>query len=277
MEASRPFVGTSPIRARSVSPPAFRFAQGEDEAAMLKRAFTVAKPESRAIARFKALERLDQNDIDRIARAATDARFFPARTELARERGEPARPSILLRGWLAHQRILPDGRRQIVGFTLAGEMFGRNWSCQDMALTSQIALTDVLVCAAPVALDGTRLRDAYRKERLGKRLQLIDNVTRLGRMDAKERVCDFLLEILERLQLSGEARDNAFDMPLTQECFADAVGLTPVHLNRTIQACRRGGEISWSGGRVTIHDPAALARSLGRKPHLSVMTAINSD
>lgn len=231
----------------------------------LKRAFEVAKSEDRVVRRFQSFVPLDSGDIDRLSKAAAGARLFPPRTELARERGEPCRPSLLLRGWIGHQRILPDGRRQIVGFTLAGEMFGRSWTCQDVALTTQVALTDILVCPAPVAMNGTRLREAYRKERLYQRLQLIDGVTRLGRMDAKERVCHFLLEILERLQLSGGADDNGFDMPLTQECFADAVGLTPVHLNRTIQACRRAGDLSWKNGQVRIHDPAALARSLGRK------------
>ena len=233
---------------------------------MLKRAYTVARSEERAIKRFQSFVQLEQRDADRIAKAAADARYCPARTELARERGEPSRPSLLLQGWIAHQRILPDGRRQIVGFTLSGEMFGRSWSCQEVALTTQVALTDVLVCAAPVALEGTRLREAYRRERLCQRLQLIDAVTRLGRMDAKERVCDFLLEILERLQLSGGADENSFEMPLTQECFSDAVGLTPVHLNRTIQACRRSGDLSWKNGQITLHDPVKLTRSLGRRP-----------
>lgn len=232
---------------------------------MLNRAYAVAQPGQTAVRRLSTLARLSESDLRRIGEAAADARYYPARTEIVREGGEPARPTLLLRGWVAHQRILPDGRRQIVGFTLPGELFGRSWSCQECALTSQVALDNVVLCAAPAAEEGSGLFHAYESERLAHRLQLIDNIARLGRMDARERVCDLLLELLERLQRSGEAEGNSFSMPLTQECFSDALGLTPVHLNRTLQACRRCGDLSWRSGRVTLHDPVALARSLGRR------------
>lgn len=234
---------------------------------MLSRSYPVTKPEQAAIRRLSSLARLTDADLHRIEKAAADARYFPARTEIVCEGGEPARPTLLLRGWVTHQRILPDGRRQIVGFTLPGELFGRSWSCQDCALTSQVALDNVVLCTAPEAEEGSGLLQAYEHERLAYRLHLIDNVTRLGRMDARERVCDMLLELLERLQRSGEADGNSFSMPLTQECFSDALGLTPVHLNRTLQACRRSGDLSWRSGRVTLHHPAGLARALGRKRH----------
>ncbi|MGV2495193.1 Crp/Fnr family transcriptional regulator [Pelagerythrobacter aerophilus] len=232
---------------------------------MLSRSYAISQPEQAAVRHLGALARLTETDLRKIADAASETRYFPARTEIVREGAEPAKPTLLLRGWVAHQRILPDGRRQIVGFTLAGELFGRSLSCQDRALTSQVALDNVVLCTAPEAEPGSSLSLAYEKERLAHRLQLIDNVTRLGRMDARERVCDLLLELLERLQRSGEAEGNTFAMPLTQECFADALGLTPVHLNRTLQACRKSGDLSWRSGRVTLHDPAGLARSLGRR------------
>lgn len=232
---------------------------------MLSRTYAISQPEQAAVRHLGSLARLSETDLRKIADAAAEARYFPARTEIVREGAEPAKPTLLLRGWVAHQRILPDGRRQIVGFTLAGELFGRSLNCQDCALTSQVALDNVVLCTAPEPEPGSSLSLAYEKEWLAHRLQLIDNVTRLGRMDARERVCDLLLELLERLQRSGEAEGNTFAMPLTQECFADALGLTPVHLNRTLQACRRSGDLSWRSGRVTLHDPAGLARNLGRR------------
>lgn len=232
---------------------------------MLSRTYTIVQPEQSAVRRLGSLAVLAEADLRGIEEAAADARYYPARAEIVHEGAEPAKPTLLLRGWVAHQRILTDGRRQIVGLTLTGELFGRSWSCQDCALTSQVALDNVVLCTAPEAKAGSGLYDAYEKERLAHRLQLIDNITRLGRMDARERVCDLLLELLERLQRSGEAEGNSFAMPLTQECFSDALGLTPVHLNRTLQACRRSGDLTWRGGRVTLHDPVGLARSLGRK------------
>ena len=65
------------------------------------------------------------------------------------------------------------------------------------------------------------------------------------------------------MRLDDEPRDGSvFALPLTQEHIADATGLTPVHTNHTIQALRRDGLISWSGGRLVVHDWDAL-RSIG--------------
>ena len=233
---------------------------------MLKRAFRVAKVEDRAITRLNAHASLDEGDRARIIDAAADAILIPARTELASEITSPCVPRLLLNGWIAQQRTLPDGRRQIVGFTLPGELFGRSGDRQNVALSTRVTVTDVLACAAPPASKGSGLEQAYKGERMAARLQLVDQITRLGRMDAKEKLCDFLLDIWERLVVSGEASGASFDMPLTQECLSDALGISPVHFNRTLQSCRRDREISWKDGRVTITDPSALAQRIGRKP-----------
>ncbi len=122
---------------------------------MLSRTYTIMQPEQSAVQRLGSLAHLDQSDLRRIEEAAADARYYPARAEIVHEGAEPAKPTLLLRGWVAHQRILPDGRRQIVGLTLAGELFGRSWSCQDCALTSQVALDNVVLCTAPEAKAGS--------------------------------------------------------------------------------------------------------------------------
>ena len=233
---------------------------------MLKRAFQVAKVEDRAITRLSAHASLDEADRARIVDATAGAVFIPARTELASETTSPCAPRLLLNGWIAQQRTLPDGRRQIVGFTLPGELFGRFGDRPNVSLSARVTVTDVLACAAPPASKGSGLERAYKGERLAGRLQLVDQITRLGRMDAKEKLCDFLLDIWERLVVSGEASGASFDMPLTQECLSDALGISPVHFNRTLQSCRRDREISWVDGRVTIADPCALAQRVGRKP-----------
>jgi CRP-like cAMP-binding protein len=232
---------------------------------MHKRAFSVAEPQVRAISRLNRTVSLDPAEIERIGRSVAHSQFFAERSELASEGREPMRTSILLRGWLAYQRILPDGRRQIIGLTLPGELLGKLRGCQQTEFATQVAVTDVMVCAAPMAPDGSQLRNAYRQLWLDQRSYLVNQITRLGRMDARERLCDLLLELLQRLRLSGAARGCSFDMPLTQDCMADVLGLTPVHLNRTVQACRREGDLSWSGGLVTLHNPSSLARSLGQR------------
>ncbi|HEY0053353.1 MAG TPA: helix-turn-helix domain-containing protein, partial [Caulobacteraceae bacterium] len=94
-------------------------------------------------------------------------------------------------------------------------------------------------------------------------MRLLDQVVRLGRQTAVERVASFFLEIYERLRVVGLAEAGAFTMPLTQEAMADALGLSPVHVNRTLQQLRRDGLAELSGARVTLHQPGALSRLCG--------------
>jgi CRP-like cAMP-binding protein len=44
---------------------------------------------------------------------------------------------------------------------------------------------------------------------------------------------------------------DCFELPMTQEVLADALGLTSVHVNRTLQRLRSGGFIELSGGDLT--------------------------
>lgn len=92
------------------------------------------------------------------------------------------------------------------------------------------------------------------------------HITRLGRLDAYERILDLLLEFNERLTLSGIASDGHFPLPLTQEMMADALGLTPVHVNRMLQRARSEAVLTWRGGLVSLHDPEMASRSVGRVP-----------
>lgn len=73
-----------------------------------------------------------------------------------------------------------------------------------------------------------------------------------------------MLELLDRLSLAGLTTNNGYAMPLTQETFADALGLTSVHVNRMLQVLRKGGELVWNGRELRFADPEQLRQSMGR-------------
>jgi transcriptional regulator with XRE-family HTH domain len=64
----------------------------------------------------------------------------------------------------------------------------------------------------------------------------------------------------------GLTTDHSDELPLTQEEIADALGLTPVHVNRVLQRMRREGLISLTGGALTIHVTAGWKRRRGSTP-----------
>ncbi|MDB5413317.1 MAG: cyclic nucleotide-binding protein, partial [Rubritepida sp.] len=80
----------------------------------------------------------------------------------------------------------------------------------------------------------------------------------LGQRGATERMAHLLCELYLRLRLVGLADDDSCELPLTQSDLADAVGLSPVHVNRVLQELRTSGLIGLRGRILTIPSIDAL-------------------
>ena len=88
---------------------------------------------------------------------------------------------------------------------------------------------------------------------------LLNQLVRVGRQTAYERTAHLILEIHDRLTAVGIADGPTIPMPLTQEIIADALGLSVVHLNRTLQLLRRDHLIESRAGFVKLLQPDQLA------------------
>ncbi len=172
-------------------------------------------------------------------------------------------PLLVLDGWLGRVQLFSDGRRQILSFLLPGDVIQDARTFQPVAPSTITALSDAVLCPAPAAED-EGLREAYAASAALDEIYLLRQIARLGRMSAYERIQDWLSEIHERLLLAGRAGPESFPMPLTQEMLADALGLTSVHVNRTLQAMRRDGIVEWRGGTVRLRQSAATTAGRGR-------------
>lgn len=183
---------------------------------------------------------------DRAARTyLAEPQFHLGGQELIAE-GEPLnRPFLLLEGWALRQRVLSDGRRQIFSFILPGDGFGFCPRHDGVSLSSTVTLTSVAVARIPQLSEAlhrtpqTALsRTAWNMLSLEESC-LVNETVRLGRQSAYERLIHLLLEFHDRLAAVGLAHDGAFTMPFTQEVLSDALGLSTVHTNRTLQQLRR--------------------------------------
>lgn len=172
----------------------------------------------------------------------------------------------LLSGWAFRYSTLPDGRRQILNFLLPGDLVGLQAELQLVAPHGVEAVTQVSLCAfkrdtvlhlfrehAELAFDVTWL--AAHSERMGD-----DVLLTVGRRNATERVATLLVHLFKRASSVGLDVDGSIPFPLTQTHVADALGLSPVHVNRVLQALRRAGLIRLADGRLGIGDLRALRR-----------------
>jgi CRP-like cAMP-binding protein len=82
----------------------------------------------------------------------------------------------------------------------------------------------------------------------------------LGRRTAIARMAQLFCELLTRLEVTGLASNNAYDFPLTQVELSECLGLTSVHVNRTLQELRRMNLIEVRDRRVEILERDRLAQ-----------------
>lgn len=186
---------------------------------------------------------------------------IPAGAEFARE-GESAPPRLIVSGWACRQQSLPDGRRQIFGFLMAGDTIGIGLKSRPLDEVSTVAVTrvecvDALMLREILAVKDGRhagLQNALAAVRRYEEACLLDHIVRLGRQSAHERTAHFLLEWRQRCRMAGLAEGERFPMPLTQEVLSDALGLSIVHLNRTLQHMKRDHLIEMRRGWVECLD-----------------------
>ena len=174
---------------------------------------------------------------------------------------------LLAKGWAVRYKLLPNGRRQILSFLIPGDFFGLRSTLFDVADDSVQTLTECMVCRIPgekfiqILHDRPRLGMAIVWSVLREHSVLAEHVVRLGRRSAYERVGHLLMELLRRLQLVRLAGEKDFELPLTQEILADTLGLSVVHVNRTLRRLRNQGLIRLNPRSrwIIIEDPERLA------------------
>jgi CRP-like cAMP-binding protein len=163
-------------------------------------------------------------------------------------------------GWLARYKILHKGSRQIIDFILPGQIFGVPACLFQHAPYSVLTITDATVSAIPFDMvDNVFERDPALANALFRSVVqesaiLGEHLIDAGRRSAYERVSHLLLELFVRLHRIRSGSEMTLSIPLTQELIADALGLTAVHVNRTLRALREDKLIAMDGRSITIMD-----------------------
>jgi CRP/FNR family transcriptional regulator len=187
-------------------------------------------------------------------------------TQIVRAR-DPAAPLITLsRGWAFRYSLLPDGRRQILSFALPGDIIGLDTvligapAYPVQAASAVVYATFSHDKAVRLLHDASWFRDRALQALARERAEAERALTRMGQCKAEESVASVLLDFYTRLASRGLAAGNQFMLDLTQQQFADFVGMTVVHLNRILGGLRSRRLLSMSGRSVTFLDVPGLER-----------------
>jgi CRP-like cAMP-binding protein len=159
-------------------------------------------------------------------------------------------------------KVLSDGRRQIGGFYMPGDIFGLAFGDDHSLSAEAITDTEVLVVKRSTfnALAGRNPSIAQEIFTLtGRELRAMQERVLLLIKSAQERVASFLLEMAERTPAS-----NAIELPMSRQDIADYLGLTIETVSRTLSALETAAAIALpTSRRVVLRNRAALSRMNG--------------
>jgi CRP-like cAMP-binding protein len=191
-------------------------------------------------------------------------RSIPKQQDLLLPGTEPDLAHLLLAGQACRNRVLRDGRRQITAILIPGDI------CDPATILGQRAdyavntLTRCTVGEIPLAriaaLDHQDLNAALNHRLRREEAIACQWIVSLGRRVGIERMAHLLCELHWRLAAVGLVIGDSFEMRITQSDFADALGLTSVHVNRVLKSLRDSRLIHLHGGRLTLLDRPRLER-----------------
>ena len=207
-------------------------------------------PLDRLVRKLGSRGELTSTDRQSILDLPHATRTYNATAYVVRE-GEPPREfcTFLERGYAFRQKITADGERQIVSLHLPGDFI----DLQNLFLNISDHSVQALTEAGVVEVNRSALQElALARPNVGRALwvdALIDAsiyrewIMNLGRRSARVRMAHLLCEFGLRLKEAGLSSEAGFELPMTQEQLADALGLTSVHVNRTLKSLEADGVV----------------------------------
>ena len=200
---------------------------------------------------------LQQGDRDALLTLPHTLKTYEPSAYLVREGDAPEQCAVLLSGFAFRQKLTSSGMRQIVSMHIPGDALDFQHLFLDVADHNVQTLTHADVATIP----RTALRELARsRSAIGNAIfvsTLVEgSISRewtlnIGRRDARSRLAHFLCEFAIRLDVVGLTPGQGYELPMSQEQLGDALGLTAVHVNRTIKSLEADGLITRNRRRIS--------------------------
>ena len=208
-------------------------------------------------------------DFAAVAAVRAEVRDIPRQSDVLRAGEQPTTVIVVLSGLLHRYTIGPEGKRQIHSFYLPKEAPSLETlyiDYMDNNLATVVPSKIGLISHDQVYRlidERPEVRKLLWRQTLVQGAIFRQWLVRNSNLPAHMGLAHLFCEMFVRADAAGLVRDGVCSLPLTQEYVADALGLTAVHTNRTLQALRETGTVEWRSGQLTVRDWPKL-RDLGR-------------
>lgn len=196
-------------------------------------------------------------------------RWIDAGRYISREGDRPPTVTLILSGLAIRHKVTVEGLRQIFSVHIPGDFVDLEGALLNVADHNVQTLTRCEVATVPREAIVNLVDNHCHLARAMWVGTLIDGaifrewIVNVGRRSARAAMCHLLCEFGRRLEAAGLAEEGGYELPMSQEQLADALGITPVHVNRTLRELDREGLIRREKRFIHIPDWEKLRRMGG--------------
>ena len=234
--------------------------------------WTTKPPEARSALATKlgTFVQLSADEIDALEALSRHPKQYRSDQILVHEGASVDHVCLIVQGLACRYKLLVDGRRQITGYLIPGDICDIHFVMFNTPDHSVALVGDSQVVKIPTH----KIKELItRSPTIARALSLAGLVDcailrewllNIGQRDAMQKLSHLFCEMSVRMKAIGRIHvDGSFELPTNQVTLADTIGLTPVHINRTLQRLRTAGLIRLCQRRLTIIDPERLALIAG--------------
>lgn len=203
---------------------------------------------------------------DEILALCSDRVTLPAGHTIARQGNSYERVFLLEAGWVLRSKSMEDGRRQIVNVALPGDFLCFNATMFEQSDYDLVARTDISAFRLETK-DFDKLLNEHATLAITlawmtahEEALLAERIVSLGRRPAPQRLAHILCELDARMRVLELVNTETMSVPLTQEEFADILGISAIHVNRSLRRLQIDGLIDYRLGEIEILDRNKLAQ-----------------
>ena len=217
---------------------------------------STSNPLDLLLRKLETHSRLEEDDRQAVLALPYTLKTLEPQSYTVREGDAPQVCAVLISGFAYRQKLTGDGSRQILALHIPGEALDLQNLFLDVSDHNVQTLTRAEVALIPrhevqkLARSRTAVGHAILVSLLVEASIFREWILNVGRRDARTRLAHVLCEFSIRLEAQGLADENGYELPMTQEQLADVLGLTSVHVNRTIMALEAEGLIARDKRRV---------------------------
>ena len=216
------------------------------------------------LARLQLLGHLSEADKAAVRSIPGQIRLLEPGEAVLREGERPTTSVVVLRGFMHRYSFTAQGARQIHSFYMVNDTPSFEAVPMEMMDNTLAAVTpcEVGVITHPDIMELMDARPNVGKliwrETLVQGAVVREWLMRNSQMVAPAAMAHLFCEIMTRATVAGIASGDGCELPVTQEHLADALGMSAVHVNRTLMVLRSGGLVEFQQGRLTIPDMSKL-------------------